>query len=300
MAAKGRKPNSSMNVKGKHIIIVGAVIVLGIIVFKKRSKKILTDPAATQAIRSSEEAPLQELSQEEPKSYDPKAYKAEVARMRAKYASRAMLGLKSMDLKEKDGLLQIPFRFIPQKIWCQAGDLDTMKRLSKDPSANEFLISLEPSGGGKGDFLRTSVLALYKGIEHTFKLKPSSSHSYGLYICLDGGKGTSCKDKPLKTHSAISAEVANAKDTAKTDYIFYYQHVIFDKNSLEVYKSEDASDDFKKSIASYLKEQKDIDSAEFQAAWNVSKITGSSSADVQGERLQLSLPYNDPRCMGSQ
>lgn len=299
MAAKGRKSDGSRKtIKFKQAVIAGSVLVLGLTAVNYRSKKVASKTVATEAPPIANASSYYEPPKES-KPYDSKAHKAQVARKRAQYAARALLGLKSLELKEVDGLLRIPFRFTPHKVWCQGGDLDTMKYASKDLSANEILISLEPNGSGKGDFLRTSVAALYNGVEHTFKLQPGSSPQiYGLYICSDSKQGKSCKNKSLKSHAEISNDVSNANGSSKNNYIFYFQPVVFDKNSLEVYKSDDASDAFKDSIEAYLEKQKGIDSSELKAAWKVSKVIRSSSPEVQGGRLQLSLPYNDPRCMG--
>lgn len=299
MAANGRKPHGSRKIKAEHMLIAAAVVVLGMIAFKMRSKKMASKATTAEVDLPSEGTPLQGLYQAEPTAYDSKAYKAEVAQMRAQFAAKTMLGLESMELKEENGLIRIPSQFIPRMVWCQGGDLDTMKYASKDVGADEFLISLEPNNGGKGDSLRTNLAALYKGIEHTFKVKPRSARSYGLYICSDSKNAASCKDKTLKTHAEIGKEAAQAKDSARKDYIFYYQHVLLDKNNLEVYKSNNTSEEFKKSIENYLRKRKGIDTAEFQTAWKVSNVMRSASPDVRDGRLRLTLPYNDPRCMGS-
>lgn len=296
MAAKGRRPSGSKSVKPKHVLVVVAVVGLGFIALKIRPKKMTSKAPAREASVADEPA-IQELPLEDIKPHDSKAYKEEVARKRVRFAARALLGLKSLELKETDGFLNIPFVFTPEKVWCQGGDLDTMKFVSKNIVANDILISLEPSGNEKGDSLRTSVAALYKGLEYTFKVKPGSARSYGLYICSDTKNEKSCKNKTLKTHEAMTNEVSAADGSAKDDYIFYFQHVVFDKNSLEVYRSNDASDEFKKSIETYLTKQKSIDTHEFQTAWKVSKVIRSNSADVEDGRLHLILPYNDPRCM---
>lgn len=280
------------------MLIVGVAVVLGVIALKMPSKKVSSKVEPREIARPSEASPIQEIPEGESKAYDSKAYKDEITQMRAQFAARTMLGLKSLDLKEESGLVRIPFQLIPSKVWCQGGDLDTMKYASRDLGANEILISLEPSSGGKGDSLRTSVAALYKGIEHTFKLQPGNgTQSYGLYICSDSKNGTSCKDKIVKTHAEISKEASLANDAAKKDYLFYYQHVLLARNNLEVYRSDDTSDEFKKSIETYLNEQKDISSSEIQTAWKIASVMRSTSPDVKDDRLQLTLPYNDPRCM---
>lgn len=295
MAAKGRKSGGPGKLKTEQILIVGAALVIGYLVLRTGSKKASLKSSAPEAVAPDETPQVAIIKQ--PKAYDSNADKVDVARARARFAARNVLGLKSLELKEKDGLLEIPFVFTPRKVWCQGGDLDTMKYAATNVAANEILISLEPSDGGKGDFVRTSVADLYKGVEHTFQVKAGGSQSFGLYICSDSKNAKSCKNKAVKSHADISKEAANAKDSEKNDYVFFFQHVVFDKNSLEVYRANDISESFKKSVAEYLTTQKDIDPSEFEKAWKVSKVMRSASADVQEGRLQLSLPYNDPRCM---
>lgn len=292
-----RKPKNPSKVKAQYILFASGALLLGFIAMKTHSKKFPSKANVADDAALPDEVLRQETPQET-KAFDSKAYKAQVARDRAQYAARARLGLKSIQLKEENGYLQIPFRFTPRKVWCQGGDLDTMKYASNDLSAKDILISLEPSSGGKGDSVRTSITALYEGVEHTFKVRSGNTQSYGLYICSDSKKGMSCKDKTLKPHGVISDEVAKAGNSPKGDYVFYFQHVVLDKKDLEIYASDDRSNDFKKSIGSYLSKQKDIENSEFEAAWKVADVTRSTSADVRDGRLLLSLPYNDPRCMG--
>lgn len=297
MPFKKPKPKGSRKIKPFSFSFALALLVLVSIAFKSCPKRTTSNPSAPAAAPSDE--PVFQEAATEPEAYDSKAYEAELTRSRAQYAARALLGLKSMDLKESNGLLKVPFRFTPRKLRCQGGDLDTMKYASKDPGAKEILISLEPSDTGRGDFMRTSLSSLYGGVEHTFSLKPSSdAQSYGLYICSDSMNATSCKGKTLKSHAAMSEEFAKKSPSSKNDFIFYFQHVVLDKSGLEIYASEDWSEDFKKSIGSYLTKQKDLSASEFESAWKVSQVIRSTSADIRDGRLQLSLSYNDPDCMG--
>lgn len=174
-----------------------------------------------------------------------------------------------------------------------------MKYASNDANADQILITIEPLGAGKGDYLRTNVVRLYENIDHVFKLKPSDSlQSYGLYICSDSSKATSCKSKTLASHAAISEEAVNAKGDAqakKKDYIFYFQNLLLDKNNLETYRTDEFSGEFKAALESYLKNQKLADS-DIQTAWKLSNITRSQPIEIEDGKIILALPYNDPRC----
>lgn len=293
MAGRERKSKDS-KFKLEHILIVGVIIVLGLMAKKFQSKKMAARfiPVEVAPSPDFQEVPIESGSD------DPGDYENKLVEQRIRYAARNLLRLKTLGLKEVNGRLRIPFRFIPQKVWCQGGDLDTMKYASKDLGAKKVLITLESSDGRGGDSLRTSVSDLYKGIQHVFDLKPGQTKSYGLYICSDAGNGTSCKDKALKSHASMASEFARTRGSSANDNIFYYQHLVLDQKSLEVYESNDRSDTFKKSIGTYLTKQKDIEFSEFEAAWKVSNVMKSTAADIRDGRLQLSLPYNDPLCLG--
>lgn len=276
------------------LLLIGCVIALG----RSGSKK----PAA-----ESREAPAllsREISaQSPPKVFEPftaEAYRAEIEQKRARLAAKQFLGLKTLELTADNGVFKIPFTFKPRKVWCQGGDLDTMKYASDDPSAQDILISLEPlAAEGKGDFMRTSVAALYNGVEHVFKLKAADKpRTYGLYICTARTKTTSCKGKTLISHDEISKDLAQGgRDAAKKAYIFYFQQLILDKNILETYRTNDFSSVFRTSVEAYLISQKGVGRSEFQQAWDVSQVTRSKPADLRDGRVVLSLPHNDPRCM---
>lgn len=297
MKSKNGKSGGSGRIKPKPILIAGSVLVLGYLALKTQSTKEAPTLPTKEAVQTPQNLIIE--TPREPKAYDTEAYTKEVKRVRAQAAARTLLGLKTLELKEENGLLTIPFRFTPRKLWCQGGDLDMMKYASNNITANEILISLEPTSGGKGDYVRTSVAALYNGLEGSFKLNAGSKQSYGLYICSDDKKGTSCKGKAVASAAGMTEELAKAGNSPKKSYIFYFQHVVLDKRGLETYKSDDPTDEFKKSIGTYLNKQKDLDSSEFEAAWKVSKVIRSTPSDVYDGRLQLSLPYGDTRCMRS-
>jgi hypothetical protein len=297
MTSKGpqQSKGSGSPIKLEYVLLGAAIVGLAYVSTKR--KKMAAEVPPEKAVVQQEG--IKSLPNDRT-AIDPKAYQAELDSQRAKLGAASALGLTSLDLKLDDGAFPVPFAFVPKKVWCQGGDLDTMKYAIPKADAQEVLISLEPMSGGKGDAVYTSLNQLQKGFDHIFKLKPADgAQSYGLYICADSKKARSCKGKTLTSHDKMSDELANrTAKSPKKDYVFYFQHMILDKNTIETYKSSDFTDGFKNQIGDYLKGQKGVSPNDFHAAWKLSNTTRSVPAEVVDGKILLSLPYNDPRCLG--
>lgn len=285
------------SIKPEYALAFVALLGLVALVMKVRSKKMAAHPPARAADATTDSIQLLPQAATE---VETKSSQAELNKARARLAMNEAIGLKSLPLTDKDGLLEIPFRLKPQKLWCRGGDIDTMKYASNDPSSDQILITLEPLNGGKGDFLRTSVVKLYKGFDHVFKVKKNAdSRSYAVYLCSDSAKATSCKGKTLRSHAVVSDESAAAGAKAKKkDYIFYFQHLLLEDKSLVSYRMDDFSNGYRRLVGDFLKNQKGLNPSEVQEAWKTASLTRSLPPDVQGGRVSLALSYNDPRCMG--
>ncbi|RZA12996.1 MAG: hypothetical protein EOP10_30490 [Proteobacteria bacterium] len=227
----------------------------------------------------------------------------EVDSLRAKESSDMKLGIKKFPLKEINGRYDIAFQFTARKIWCQGGDLDTIKHAVNSSSDPSVLIALEPQEAGKGAILRTSVLQLFAGLTHKFSIPVASGLSYALSICSDMKKEGTCRGKTVKTHSEINSALAEEKTDRKAspiDYLFYFQHLVLDKSFLYSYRSDNASEGYLNLIAEYFKEHSSVGELEMKKAFKNSKITRSAPADISGGRILLELPVNDPRCGASE
>ncbi|RZA23367.1 MAG: hypothetical protein EOP10_12965 [Proteobacteria bacterium] len=222
----------------------------------------------------------------------------EVDDLRAKESSDMKLGIKKFPLKEVNGRFDVPFQFTPRKIWCQGGDLDTIKHAVTNASDLSVLIALEPQDAGKGAVLRTSVLQLFAGLTHTFSIPVASGLSYALSICSDLKKEGTCRGKTVKTHSQINSELADEKVDRKTpvDYLFYFQHLVLDKSFFYSYRSDNASDGYLNLITEYFQGHTAVGPLDMKKAYKNSKIIRSAPADISGSRILLELPVNDPRC----
>ncbi|RZA25860.1 MAG: hypothetical protein EOP10_05575 [Proteobacteria bacterium] len=223
---------------------------------------------------------------------------SQVNRLRAKEASEVRLGVRKFSLRGMNGKYSIPFAFTPRKLWCQGGDLDTMKHALNGDSSSVILATLGPmNGSGKGDTFRTNLANLFRGFTHSFEIKEGEEGSYGLTICSDQKGTKSCKGKSLMSHSMI-ADQAAAHDSgaAAQDYIFYFQHLIVAKKQLYAYRSDEASLKYKSEIGNYLQSEAGLSAEALVNAWKISSTSRSSPLEVEGGKIKLSLPYNDPNC----
>ncbi|MDQ3230196.1 MAG: hypothetical protein M3Q07_00100, partial [Pseudobdellovibrionaceae bacterium] len=175
---------------------------------------------------------------------DVRKYQDELNQQRAQFAQARSLGLKSMPLKNQGDTVTIPLVFAPNKVWCQGGDLDTMRYGAKSDTNKEFLITLEAIGrGGKNPFVRTSLKELQKGVSYSFTIpKPKDTTAYGVYICTDGRKENSCQRKGIETHSQASTELAEDPNKARSeDRVFFFQNLVIDSKKVEAYRTDDFS-----------------------------------------------------------
>jgi hypothetical protein len=71
---------------------------------------------------------------------------------------------------------------------------------------------------------------------------------------------------------------------------------VIDGRSVETYRTDDFSHDFQKSVSGHLT-KKGLSASEIQTAWKTNSTLKSAPVDIRKNRIVLSLPYNDPRCL---
>ncbi len=286
-------------------IVVGAVVLCACVYFIGRPKNpqvIL--PAKTAAAKLDTKkvsvatpvlsAPAVTLSRQD--------YIASVAAERREFTATMEIGLKSLDLTKIGNKLSIPIKLIPDKRWCMAGDIDTMKAAVGDVAKDNILVSLEPEDGGKGDSFRTNVLSLYKASEHTFKIDYTGKRerSFGLHICSDYKNGKSCLSKKIKTHDKISDERAASggkRTTNLPETKFFFQHVVIAGDRMLSYGTNNFSEKFKSNVAKYFAKNTALPADELKAALKTASISRSVPLEVTQKLIEVHLPYNDPRCV---
>lgn len=287
----------------KEYLLLGVLVLGGVFLFirGKGAPDSTSMPAESTPGTGGKSTQVQVLANNQP-TVDVRKYQDDLNRERAQSAQIRELGLKSMPLKTQGDTVSIPLVFEPTKVWCQGGDLDTMKYASKNDRAKDFLISLEGLGrGGKNPFVRTSLEELYKGATYTFTIpKPKQATAYGLYICTDSRKENTCQRKSMETHAKLSERLAENPDKVRAeDRVFYFQNLVIDGKNVEAYRTDDLSNGFQRSITGHLS-KKGLSASEVQTALKTNSTIKSSPLDIRKGKIVLSLPYNDPRCIQGQ
>ncbi len=308
MSRKGTSKKSS-KAKGEpsfvmEYVLLGSVVLgLGYYFFKGKANhpQSLSAESAPETTSPTQGAQIQVLNSSEAQ-VDVKKYQEELNQQRVQFAQMRILGIKSLNLKGKGDTVSIPLVFAPKKMWCQGGDLDTMRYAAKSLKNKDFLITLETIGRpGKNPYVRTSLNQLYAGLSYTFTVpRPKGSTAYGVYICQDSKQENTCQKKLVETHAEISDSLAQQGDGAKNqDRVFFFQNLIVDNKKVETYRTNDFGSEFQKSINSHLVGKRGVNPADFQTAWNLNKTIKSAPTDVRAGKIILSLPYNDPRCLSA-
>ena len=214
------------------------------------------------------------------------------------------VGISTLHLPvDPDGYMSIPFRFVPKKVWCQAGDIDTIRYSVSDPTKKEILVTIENvSGENRFAKINVSVEDLLKGFEHTFRVKTlGKGDSLGLFLCKStDGKGGGCKGKPVVSHAEIGERTADEDTRSKAmaqDYLYYFQQIVVGDGSVNIYKANDYLGSGAEVLKTQLNGQFDLRNSDFDKAWQYSSVLKSMPANVVGKTIELNLPYNDPRCM---
>ncbi|HET9238490.1 MAG TPA: hypothetical protein VFO10_14615 [Oligoflexus sp.] len=300
MAGKRRTVSKRKNQKiPNEYILVGVVgVVAAFFVYRSHGTEP-THMAAEAPVHSSEKGTqVQVLASNQP-TVDVKKYQEDLNRERAQFARARELGLKSLPLKNQGDTITIPLSFVPEKVWCQGGDLDTMKYASRNEQAKDFIITLEGiDRGGKNPFMRTSLDELQKGLNASFTIpRPKEATSYGVYICSDSRKDNSCQRKGMLSHAKLSEQLAENPERARgEDRVFFFQNLVIDGKTVEAYRTDDLSNEFQRTITGHLT-KKGLSASDVQKAIKTNLTLKSAPADIRKDRIVFSLPYNDPRCI---
>ena len=211
-------------------------------------------------------------------------------------------GVKGIELKEENGVVKIPFSFRSKKQWCLGGDLDTISLVVPDENLDELIVSIETlTSKQRGDKAKVSLHKLVDGFDKTFQLSiRNKTESLGLFICRDSAGTNSCRGKELKSHKEISNSIANnetAPEALKKDYIFYYQNFIVKDGQLYTYKNENTNIGELKKLKEHLQSTYDLKAQDFDESTRFNNVMRSIPAQIKGNKIELTLPYNDPRCL---
>lgn len=301
MGSRGHKNSGNRSSGGgfqvKHVAIALSVIALAYFAFRKRSEHLAFQSKTTSP------APVQDnipeiLPEQSNQGFNKDAYAKEIQASRRKIHGERVLGIKSLRVKRVKGDIQIPFEFSARKVWCQGGDLDTIRYAVSAKDSEEVLISLESMKSDKvKESLYVSSDKLRAGFQHVFKIDDDTPKgSLALSICLDRKKSKSCKKAQVLDQKTLNDKIAANSNKADGDYLFYFQHILFDGQTIQSYRSDVYSARFKKNLLAYLSKA-DVPSEISQRAWKMNGTIKSNPLDIVDGKIKLTLPYNDPRCV---
>jgi hypothetical protein len=294
-----KSSRKSQKVSTEYAILGILALAIVFVLFRGKASEPTRMAAEAPPLQESGKAQHVEVLSNSQPPVDVRKYQAELNRERASFAQARELGLNTMPLKNRGDTVTIPVAFVPEKVWCQGGDLDTMKYASKNDRAKDFLITLEGiDRGGKNPFVRVSLDQLYKGANFNFTIpRPKEATAYGLFICTDSRKENSCQRKSMQTHAQLSEQLAeNPEKTRAEDRVFFFQNLVIDGRTVETYRTDNFSQDFQRSISGHLT-KKGLSASEIQTAWKTNSTLKSAPVQMRKDRIVLSLPYNDPRCL---
>ncbi|RYZ90973.1 MAG: hypothetical protein EOP04_02155 [Proteobacteria bacterium] len=233
---------------------------------------------------------------------DPLPQKSELRALRAAGFKNIKFGVKSLTLNENEGLFKIPFSFKSRKQWCVGGDIDTMRLLASGDEKNDFIVTIEPiTDGSRGEAYPVSIDKMVSGFEKSFAIKSTGkTENLGLFICSDRRGTKSCRGKESIDHKSLSDKIADpktVKSTSSKDYILYFQNLVIRESKLFTYSSENVSEDGLSDLKKHIMSSMKIKASDFDSAQQFNKTMRSVPADIMGQRIALTLPYNDPRCI---
>ena len=223
-------------------------------------------------------------------------------KVRASGLRDLVYGVQGIDLHEENGMIKIPFSFRSKKQWCRGGDLDTISLVIPNENSEELLVTLETlTSKQNGDRAIVSLHKLVDGFDRTFQIAiRNKTESLGLFICRDSKGTKSCRGKELKSHKEISNSIADnttAPEAKKKDYIFYYQNFIVKDGRLYTYKNENTSPEKLKNLSEHLETNYKMKPTDFDASTTYNNVMRSVPAKIIENKIELTLPYNDPRCL---
>jgi len=239
---------------------------------------------------------------------------SELVLQRQLVAMEENLKISNVFLNGDDKTLTIEVKFLPQKLWCQAGDLDIMRIDQRNDGSPPLLMTIETLAGGKSEkyVKRFQLIQLNKPNSFTFTIKNSGDPLYmGLFMCQDKFGDGSCSKKKLTLFSEIYDQYLKQLTWGSTeigrypvqDHVYYFQFLtIKDKRLYIGDPSLFAQKNYKNALGNYLNLADSSLNAEqlTEMVAGYSKNTGSLAAMKTPEGLSFKLPFNDPRCTAIQ
>lgn len=297
MAAKRKRQNNL----GRRLGIAGAALILAYFAFPFLSSKKKGMSAMAPGGNNKSLGDIHPLPSSSAKQAD-HSEKERLRKARMRAAARFEIGLGTIKPKSVGGFLEIPVEFVPKKLWCAGGDLDTIRQSLTNVVADNLLISIEslidPS---RKALAYTSYLDLMKGLKLAFRIKsPLRGEQYGLFICEDSKKDGSCQKKNLLSFDELSRMNDSEQSAVASNVspIFYFQQLIADGEEINTFDANRFLGKKKGVLLNQLGEQFDLSEKDIQKGWRYSSVVKSLSTEVQHNTIKAPLTYADTRCGG--
>ena len=283
----------------KAIFWLVTVVITGIFLFYMFEQKSQNQPRHSQkkqAVKKASKKTLFGQEMNELQSLDKKALKVDLKVIRKKKSLLKQLPLIEIKTqKDSNGNIEIGFTFKHRLVGFK-GDLDAIEATSTDLNKREFLVVLEPlSSSTNRAFKRVSFNDLLTGIKHSFKFGSSFKKTvpYALLICRDQLSSNSCLDKKK---IKISELIGRASMEKVDDYIYYFQALLINNDSISLIKDPRIGDQSYKDLTQYLKilghdEKLSADIAD--KIRNLNKTISSIPVMVKNQDLTVELPYQN-------
>lgn len=228
--------------------------------------------------------------------------KERLRKARMQSAARFQIGMVSLKPVSKDSQIEIPVEFVPRKLWCSGGDLDTIRQSLENVVAENLLVSVESlSDLSNKAVAYTSYLELLKGRKFTFRIKtPERGDQFGLFICEDSKKEKSCQNKTLLSSDELS-KMNSSKSSAAAQgvaAVFYFQHLIADDGEISTFDANQFLGEKKDVLFAHLKGEFDLSDKAIQKGWHYSSVVKSLPTEIQKNTIKAPLTYADTRCGG--
>lgn len=292
---KPRSKKKSTKVQKPVIAAIGIGLVSMIFMLSRHASETKKVSLAGRAERRPVEVKRSNISIEEPS----RTSNAEVIQSRKNAAIESEFGIDHRAAELIGGNVSLRLKIAIQKLWCKAGDLDTIRQTLLEPSSDPLLISIEDLSNKS--FIKSfpvKVKDLSGEPTYTVMWPQHDSALLGIYICSDFLKSGKCGSKASLTHQKLS-DLSLGPKKGKKDYIFYYQTVFYHNGELKIFDRNSVDDRRRDDIEHYFTAVENIDSDTMKQSESLSTVLHSTRLKFEDGLIVVTLPANDLRCLDS-
>ncbi len=220
----------------KMIAVVGVVILIALIVFKKRSSYTpsLTAPKATKDIVKPKAFEIVESKKTTP--LPPSSISYQVIVKRDKMEKTVGLKRMALPMEGEEAVLSVTLSIKPV---CHPGDADAiLKDLKAEPS-HKLLATLEDLSGQGKSFSWDIQQSIFKDgkAEKVFKIPvKADSSQYGFFVCTANSSDNTCSDKNIKDVNQIFTEhLTKQPNAGKEVRNIFFQYFLIDERGISTF-----------------------------------------------------------------